>query len=231
MAINLPSPVLQSIKLCDGKYVNIHDQVFFQTGDDGVHQWESGIVLARWCIGNEDRIRNARVLELGSGTGLAGICCEKYCRASSVTLTDYNAKVLENIERNKELNLSQVRVVRLDWTQPSSYIDDKFDIIIGSDLVYIGAPISQLADTIQHHLAPNGELTIIMPNKRRATPEFIEAMTQRGFMHAASELDDPFLYSSPNDDEVRGFKDFPELKLHRFLVHSFRMPSYINIEI
>lgn len=225
MAFSLPQPVLQNIKLCDEKYVRINDQVFFQTGDDGVHQWESGIVLARWCLMNDTQISNARVLELGSGSGLAGICCEKYCRARAVTLTDYNTKVLQNLEVNKTLNQSQVKVVRLDWTQPNSYIDEKFDIIIGSDLVYLGAPISQLADTIQHHLDLEGELHIIMPNKRRATPEFIDAMSERGFIHSSIELTDPFLYASPSDNEIQGIKDFPELKIHKFLVHRFRMPK------
>lgn len=48
--MNLPPPVERQIMLEENKIVVIKDQVFFQNGDDGVHQWESGIVLARFIL-------------------------------------------------------------------------------------------------------------------------------------------------------------------------------------
>ena len=94
--MNVPAQI-RNIYLTPEKAINISDQVFFQTGDDGVHQWESGIVLSRFILNLNP---SSSIMELGSGSGLVGITAKKFTQATSVILTDFNHRVLENIRNN-----------------------------------------------------------------------------------------------------------------------------------
>ena len=149
--MNIPAQI-RSIYLTPEVNILISDQVFFQTGDDGVHQWESGIVLSRFVLSLQS---SSSLLELGSGSGLVGIAAAKHTPASSVTLTDFNTRVLDNIRTNLERNSATAQVRYLDWTNPSTYTEPA-DIVVGSDLIYDGAPIEMLVATIMHHMKPEG---------------------------------------------------------------------------
>jgi predicted nicotinamide N-methyase len=110
--------------------------------------WDSGITLARF-LEKEDGVRVAgkRVIELGSGTGLAGLAAAA-CGADSVLLTDmFGMKLLEsNVRRNGLQSL--VRVAPLSWGDPddikhalarstdSTKPGSHYDVIIGSDVLY-----------------------------------------------------------------------------------------------
>lgn len=215
--VSLPPPEQLQVYLDDQVSVNVSDQVIFRTGQDGLHQWEAGIVLARFVLFNAQLFNGRRVLELGSGTGLAGITASLIGAES--TLSDYNTDVLENIGRSVELSGARVHTTRLDWTDPTSYLSEQFDCIIGSDLVYQGAPLDSLAHTINAHLIPGGLMFLIMPVKRSATPAFISCMS--GFTHEELILDPDIYMKSPMRPEELGYKKFPELRLHSFKVHKF----------
>ncbi|PWA03438.1 hypothetical protein BB558_000388 [Smittium angustum] len=85
-------------------------------------------------------IANKSVLELGSGTGLLGIICS-LIGATEVLLTDTHRDVLALLNHNAKINSANaknVSVRMLDWSQ-HSLVDDlrgKYDVILGSDLVY-----------------------------------------------------------------------------------------------
>ena len=95
------------------------------TPDDGAKQglglWTLGLAAARWAssLPGQRVCRGARVLELGSGVGLAGLACG--IAAAEVTLTDYEDDVLAQLRRHVALNLPRlrpgvcVRVAKLDW--------------------------------------------------------------------------------------------------------------------
>ncbi|KAF6032372.1 METTL21A [Bugula neritina] len=48
--------------------------------------WDAAVVLCEYIVANPTLFLNKKVLELGSGTGLSGICA--YMEGSRVTLTD-----------------------------------------------------------------------------------------------------------------------------------------------
>jgi predicted nicotinamide N-methyase len=88
-------------------------------GWTGGRVWEAGEVLARTLAspGWAERVRGARVLELGAGTGLVGLTCAGL-GAESVCMTDL---VLFVAEHNLRLNFPGVEdrarysVRRLEW--------------------------------------------------------------------------------------------------------------------
>ncbi|CAG9320096.1 unnamed protein product [Blepharisma stoltei] len=218
--MNLPPPVIRHILLEENKNIDIKDQVFFQTGNDGVHQWESGIVLARFVLWAENL--HGKILELGSGSGLAGITCSKYRNFEEVVLTDYNERVIANMTENAALNHARVSIKYMDWTNASTYLDTRFDFIIGSDLIYDGAPIRELIRTIAAHLAQTGSCYIIMPNKRKMTPVFITEIEQAGLQVESSPLLDERYRESPSENKAQGYRDFIELQLHTYILYTIK---------
>ncbi|KAI7857643.1 putative methyltransferase-domain-containing protein [Circinella umbellata] len=130
--------------------------------DIGFKTWGAAPLLAKKLIQQNliPDLKNRTVLELGSGTGLVGLCCDKL-GARKVYLTDYHESVLKNVVINVQLNQSRATVSKLDFIQiaqqyhppeknnnnnntndlaitSSSWEDygKKFDIVIASDLLY-----------------------------------------------------------------------------------------------
>ena len=214
--MNVP-PQNREIYLTPEQKVEITDQVFFQTGDDGVHQWESGIVLSRFLLSISP---SCSILELGSGSGLAGITASKFTSSASITLTDYNQRVLANLRENLRKNGASAEIRFLDWRDPNTYAAPA-DIVIGSDLIYDGAPINDLVRTILAHLNPEGTCFIVMPDKRKMTPVFLNAAENLGLEWKAEELKDWFT-SSPNVDEKKGMQEFAELTMRKYMLYTLK---------
>ncbi|RKO85908.1 hypothetical protein BDK51DRAFT_43591 [Blyttiomyces helicus] len=127
--------------------IELHEPEFAtQTAEDGYGftTWRSSLILARHIDRTPLPLPPLTVLELGSGTGLAGIAALK--RGASVTLTDHNTTVLTNLRRNVIANgfdpseegemsvsgrpPSRASVRRLDWmwhAEGCARLDDLFD--------------------------------------------------------------------------------------------------------
>jgi predicted nicotinamide N-methyase len=82
--------------------------------------WDSATILARWLHRRRDVIAEKRVLEVGSGCGLAGLMAAHF--AKRVTLTDYLPQILDALTHNLNLNFRQrpkirdrVNIQLLDW--------------------------------------------------------------------------------------------------------------------
>ncbi len=79
------------------------------------------------------------MIELGSGTGIAGLVAASL--GASVVLTD-KAELVPLLQRNAELNApncGSVSVEALDWTNiptDAETFKQKFDFIIGADITY-----------------------------------------------------------------------------------------------
>lgn len=215
-------PQIREIFIDNDKIVTISDQVFFQTGDDGVHQWESGIVLSRYLLSINPI---GSILELGSGSGLAGITASKYTRSACVTMTDFNRRVLDNIQENILKNSANARVVYLDWRDVTTYTNPA-DIVVGSDLIYDGAPIQELVRTILYHMNEHGVCYIVMPDKRKMTPVFLEEAERVGLDVLTVELKDWFT-CSPHRDVQKGFRDFAELTMRKYFLYTLTRKSSI----
>ncbi|CAN0062921.1 unnamed protein product, partial [Sphacelaria rigidula] len=70
--------------------------------DVGFQMWPAAVILSRWLCAHPGVLRGRSVLEVGAGLGLCGITAAHL--ASTVTLSDFNPKVLRALEANVALN-------------------------------------------------------------------------------------------------------------------------------
>jgi len=119
--------------------------------------WESALMLAPLLASNLDIVAGKTVLELGCGS--AGICSMVAAKVSDlVVATDGDPAVLnllnENIKSNAEhLTSSKLVCERLEWGNSEhvntirSLNTHGFDVIIGTDVMYVADAIIPLFET------------------------------------------------------------------------------------
>ncbi|KAG9454883.1 hypothetical protein H6P81_007787 [Aristolochia fimbriata] len=66
--------------------------------------WPGAELLNNYISGNTHVLQGCSVIELGSGVGVTGILCSKFCR--EVLMTDHNNEVLKILRKNIELHSS-----------------------------------------------------------------------------------------------------------------------------
>ncbi|KAJ8600571.1 hypothetical protein CTAYLR_008180 [Chrysophaeum taylorii] len=130
--------------------------------------WRGGVRLAEVIASDADLRRRVvlgrRILELGSGTGVAGLACAAL-GAAAVLMTDLSVGLSErNLRRNNwvtTLNSCRVAVAVLRWGCPRWQLagvlsEISADTIIGADLVYDQDRVDQLARTLVAAMAMMG---------------------------------------------------------------------------
>ncbi|EGC35383.1 hypothetical protein DICPUDRAFT_152320 [Dictyostelium purpureum] len=132
----------------------------------GLLPWPASRILSQFISKYNDQFKNKNVVELGSGVGLCGLVSSKY---SNFTLfTDGDEKSLpllqDNVEANKDLykdSKNKPNVERLFWGKTDTLEKFKeqyqskfeFDIVIGSDLIYVDDSIEPLFYTVDSILS------------------------------------------------------------------------------
>lgn len=101
--------------------------------------WPGALLLAQHLWETRSELCGVRIVELGSGTALAGLTAAR--AGAIVTLTDRNQpKILDNIRASVRKNSIQASVLPLEWGKVScellSFQKDPPKIIIGSDCLY-----------------------------------------------------------------------------------------------
>lgn len=125
--------------------------------------WPSSLVLAHHML--DYNIADKRILEVGCGLGLSSLLLNH--RQADITATDYHPAVKEFLNYNVTLNKDpQIAFERLDWAEDNSTLG-RFDVIIGSDLLYEDQHIALLADFIERHAKPTCEVIIADPGRGR----------------------------------------------------------------
>ncbi|CAJ1435789.1 unnamed protein product, partial [Effrenium voratum] len=99
-----------------------------------------------------------RALELGAGVGLPGLWLASGSPAR-VVLSDCQPGVLRLLAENVELNDLQGRAVaqRLRWGEE---VEDSFDLVLGSDILYDASAASGLFATAAAAMAPEGRFVL-----------------------------------------------------------------------
>ncbi|KAK6138250.1 hypothetical protein DH2020_027997 [Rehmannia glutinosa] len=123
--------------------------------------WPGAELLNDYLSQNADILRGCSVIELGSGVGITGLLCGRFC--SKVVMTDHNEEVLKILTRNIELHDSSQNLVcsaglkaeKLEWgnSEQLDYILQKhpegFDLVLGADICFQQASIPLLFDTVE----------------------------------------------------------------------------------
>jgi predicted nicotinamide N-methyase len=154
--------------------------------------WEAGSVFAQFLIRflSDVHFDQLNILELGSGTGLAGIRIAKYLLNLSIpwsiTLTDTETLIpllRENVSSNFP-NDPRIECQKLVWgTDPSDWgLDlEKFNVVFGADVVYDERCFNALKETLSA-IADRNEnalLFIAYVKRRRAEKRFWNIMKKK----------------------------------------------------
>jgi len=148
-------------------------------GGPGSVIWDCGVMLAAHLVGTlgPEGLKGKRVLELGSGTGIAGIAAAA-CGAD-VTLTDLPAHLPNlkgNVERNRALvegGGGSLATAQLDWARGEAGVADlpggrAWDIVLGADLLYSEAAVAPLGTVLRAILAAAPQNpTFLLAHKQR----------------------------------------------------------------
>lgn len=125
--------------------------------------WPSSLVLAHYLA--DYQTQGKRILEIGCGIALSSLLLNK--QHADITATDYHPEAEHFLRRNALLNHDKdIAFERVDWSDAADSLD-RFDMIIGSDLLYEDQHIQQLAAFIDNHANPTCEIIIVDPGRGR----------------------------------------------------------------
>jgi len=142
--------------------------------------WASSPVLAGHLRGMSS-LAGKDVLELGCGLGLAGIAAAQ--AGATVLMTDYEEDALEFARFNAASNLDAQELSRvsfrcMDWR--TGKLPERFDVIIGADVVYERANFDPILSLVHNLLRPAGSFIITDP-QRDIGRDFIRSAESGGF--------------------------------------------------
>lgn len=148
----------------------------------GLTLWRAAPILCQFLINNSDLyVRNKCVLELGGGLGLCGILAG-LLRSKCVYLTDGDSESLQGMRQNVDRNRStqgpyNIKCRQLRWgIRLSEFImhvsadvrfDGTFDVVMGSDIIYVESILDPLFATVDALLTKDGSGVFILAYARR----------------------------------------------------------------
>lgn len=130
-------------------------------------------------------LQDVRVLELGCGSGQAGIGAA--ARGGLVTMTDIVRLALQVAELNAMPVADRITFERLDW-ESGKLNCANFPIIIGSDLVYDTSLFPALSACGRRHLATGGRMFLSEPH-RHTGDHFADWIRRDGWNVTEHDLD------------------------------------------
>ena len=207
--------------------IKIKEQTLFKAdGGEGLHLWEASVVLSRYSLKHSSLLQNKKIIELGCGCGLLGISILKEIPIKNYTFSDYNTSVLNNLKDNLKLNGisvndKKIEIKELDWKNYEQMESNEYDIIIGTELIYKGGAILELAKVINKILKPGGKCYISMPKERSMTKTFLEYIENEGLKWNSllfNDLDEEekqylFMPVLENDKKNKIFEDLSKMNL------------------
>lgn len=138
--------------------------------------WQAEELLSHLMV--TENTSGKRVLELGCGLALASLVLKR--RGMDVTATDLNPYADGFLSFNASLNeIEAVDFGQASWAAAQSPLG-RFDLLLGSDLLYDHHNLVPLVSFIDGHLQPDGEVLIVDPG-RGLTNKFTRQMKGLGF--------------------------------------------------
>lgn len=121
--------------------------------------WPAGIALAEEM--SDFPIAGKRILEVGCGLGLSSLVLQR--RGADITASDYHPLAEEFLHHNCALNdLPPIPFVLAPWKGPNPGLG-RFDLIVGSDLLYERDHAVLLAGFLEHHANPSVQVLVADP--------------------------------------------------------------------
>ena len=143
--------------------------------------WPSGQVLAG-LMGTYELV-GRRVLELGCGLGLASLVVHR--RGGDITASDCHPLAPQFLAENLELNqLPVMKYSAAHWSRDNPGLG-RFDVIIGSDVLYDREQPEALSGFIDRHSEARVDVLIVDPGRGNQST-FSRKMVLLGYSHHAS---------------------------------------------
>lgn len=140
----------------------------------GGHLWQAALELCAhldthpaWA---ERDFHGLRVLELGAGTGLAGMYAAR--RGATVLCTDL-AVMLPVLQANVDLNFARggnISVAEYCWGTDAARLGGPFDVVLAADCVYLEAAFEPLLASLAALVVP-GRTTLLLSYQHRRKAE------------------------------------------------------------
>ncbi len=145
--------------------------------------WPSGRVLAH--VMQTFELGGKRILELGCGLGLASLVIHR--RGGDITASDCHPLAADFLRENLKLNhLPVMKYQTGNWSRLNPLLG-RFDLIIGSDVLYDRGQPQVLSQFIDLHAQPDVEVLIVDPDRgNRAS--FNRNMDLRGYSHTETPI-------------------------------------------
>ncbi len=122
--------------------------------------------------------KGIRAIELGCGLAVAGLA--GLLAGMDVTFTDYDETALRFVKLSCEANsLPVARTVALDWRCP---LEETFEVILASDVVYEERSIEPIINLFEKMLAPSGVI-LLADQDRVHINQFLSKLTELGFFY------------------------------------------------
>ena len=138
--------------------------------------WASGELLAH--LMSDYDIQDLRILEVGCGIGLASLVLID--RDADITATDHHPEAEAFLAENVKLNnTAKIPFIRTDWSDEQDKLG-KFDLIIGSDLLYEPDHAKLLSEFVDRHAMPHCKVMLVDPGRGHQS-KFNREMAELGF--------------------------------------------------
>lgn len=142
--------------------------------------WPSARILAG--LAQVLPVAGRRVLEIGCGLGLASLVMRR--RGADITASDLHPLAAAFMAENLRLNhLRAIDFRTGNWSAGDATLG-RFDLIVGSDVLYERGLPGLLAGFIDRHSGPAVEVIIVDPD-RGNRPAFNREMARLGYRHEA----------------------------------------------
>lgn len=145
--------------------------------------WPSNQLLARLML--DYYVNGKRVLEVGCGIALASLILNQ--RSADITATDYHPETEKFLVHNVKLNDGKkIPFVRTGWADQDDDLG-KFDLIIGSDILYEVEHVNLLSAFINRHARGHCDVIIVDP-KRGYHAKFSKKMVGLGYVCSQEKI-------------------------------------------
>lgn len=139
--------------------------------------WPAGLALAVEM--GDFPVAGKRILELGCGLGLASLVLQQ--RGADITASDYHPLAQDFLEHNARLNgLGHIPFHAAPWAGEALDLG-RFDLVIGSDLLYERDHPALLAGFVSRHAHPASQVVLTDPG-RGQRGRFGAQMTAQGYV-------------------------------------------------
>jgi ETFB lysine methyltransferase len=146
--------------------------------------WPSSLVLAKVMATKE--IKSLKILEIGCGLALSSIVLS--LRGANIKATDNHPSAETFLDENIRINqCNPIPFIQADWEDiQKRAVSDKYDLIIGSDVLYLPEHIKSLSLFINNHSKSRCEVIIVDPNRGNQNI-FKKKMKELDFTHSKDD--------------------------------------------